>query len=147
MTQYRDAIQEEMMPQRQMLEILMNAWFKCNYIVPRDDEDRKRAVQITRGELRERLNAYLVRLGFQEIGNKDPLWCEWFLGTCVGLSDKERSTGKAIALEQCVNKSNVKRALEQVIREIEDEQQREEEGEPSLVGDTLLTVKKESNAT
>lgn len=128
---YQFELKNETIPQSELLKLVMKAWLNCNYSIPKDTESKRKATLINRGELRDRLNAYLIKLGFQEIGNKDPLWCEWFLEDCVGLDKKERVTGKPIHLEIHRSKTQTKKSLQMIIDQIEEEERLEREGEPT----------------
>lgn len=76
-----------------LMRIALRHWFANNF----SSEDAQ-VRTVPRSQLRGYCNAFLESLKLPGLSKQDPMWSEWFLRDCVGMSEKEQRTGKQVQL-------------------------------------------------
>jgi len=77
-----------------LVRIALQNWFLHNFSGQKKHELRF----VTRGKLMGFCNAYLDSIGLPILSKQDPLWNDWFLKECVGLTDRECRVGKPVQI-------------------------------------------------
>jgi hypothetical protein len=97
-----------------LIRIALQNWFSKNF-------SNGTARDIPRSKLMGFCNAYLSRVGLPQLNKQDPLWTDWFLKECVGLSDREQRLGKSVHLHDGRTLEGFASSLESLLKEVKRE--------------------------